>query len=402
MSTVTDSIESSNSPLVFKVVNSTAPVQSTNLDKIAIRTATRALAGMQKEALVDYGATTWRMVCDEGPWLNGTDLAPFPLGFFTAGLVASYMSEYLSHAKRENIVINKLEVKVDNHYGMEGSLMKGTMIGSALPVEVTFNVEADTTKAMIQTLAYRAVATSPADAYLRHSKSSIFTLNQNDKQIEVTRVNVSDSIQPEKPSALFNDAKVSLESQACAAIIEKCPEIDSLGGEKLGTVKSAAVGLEDNQKRQVHVRGVGTLREDGLKAIEVACFQPIGSVFRLLSDDSALVGGSERAPSGLAYLSAGLSYCFMTQLGRYASVAKQKMNGYQIVQDTNFCLPVELNFEPELANSFAVDTHVYIDTEEDEAATQKLLDMGEQTCYLHAACRAELKTHVRTKNGQTS
>lgn len=60
-----------------------------------MRAATRALAGMQKEALVDYGPTgaTWRVVCDEGPWLNGTDLAPLPLGFFTAGLIASYMAE---------------------------------------------------------------------------------------------------------------------------------------------------------------------------------------------------------------------------------------------------------------------------------------------------------------------
>ena len=38
-------------------------------------TATRALAGMQKEALVSDGRNgeCWRMFCDEGPWLNGTD-----------------------------------------------------------------------------------------------------------------------------------------------------------------------------------------------------------------------------------------------------------------------------------------------------------------------------------------
>lgn len=109
-----------------------------------VRTATRALAGMQKEALVSCGptASVWRIVCDEGPWLNGTDLAPFPLGFFTAGLIASYMSEYLTHAKRGGIEVNLLEVQVDNHYTMEGSLLKGTMKGTALPVEVTFRCDA--------------------------------------------------------------------------------------------------------------------------------------------------------------------------------------------------------------------------------------------------------------------
>jgi hypothetical protein len=97
---------------------------------------------------------------------------------------------------------------------------------------------------------------------------------------------------------------------------------------------------------------VGILREDGLKSIRVACFQPVGSVFGLLSDDSALVGGQERAPCGLSYLCAGISFGFMTQLGRYA---------------------------------------------EDEEATQTLLNMGEQTCYLHAACRSAIKTRIRVE-----
>jgi len=128
-------IETSTHPLVFKVANAselplTAP---RNGRRLSYRTATRALQGMQKEAIVSCAnsATTWRMVCDEGPWLNGTDLAPFPLGFFTAGLVASYMSEFMTHAKNQGVSVDGLEVMVDNLYSMEGSLMKGTMTGSA-------------------------------------------------------------------------------------------------------------------------------------------------------------------------------------------------------------------------------------------------------------------------------
>jgi uncharacterized OsmC-like protein len=271
------------------------------------------------------------------------------------------------------------------------------MIGSALPVEVTFYVEASANNAMLQTLAYRAVATSPADAYLRNSHDSTFSLNKNDIKIAVTRVKATSDQQPAKPTALFQQAQVSLESQVGENIIEKLPDVDSLGGEKLGTKRSSAVGLSDTQNRQVHVRGVGKLREDGIKEMQVACFEPIGSVFKLLSDDSKRVGGQERAPSGLAYFSAGLSYCFMTQLGRYAAVAKQKMSQYQIVQETSFCLPTAILVDNVLATSAAVNTHVYIDTAEDEAATQTLLDMGEQTCYLHAACRTKLKTHVKSQ-----
>lgn len=92
-----DCIEKSIHPLVFKLDNSGDDLLSAPREgkRLQYRTATRALAGMQKEALVsDSGSgSCWRVVCDEGPWLSGTDLAPFPLGFFTAGLVASYMSE---------------------------------------------------------------------------------------------------------------------------------------------------------------------------------------------------------------------------------------------------------------------------------------------------------------------
>jgi organic hydroperoxide reductase OsmC/OhrA len=132
-----------------------------------------------------------------------------------------------------------------------------------------------------------------------------------------------------------------------------------------------------------------------MKELEVACFQPIGSVFRLLSDDSAAVGGQERAPAGLVYLSAGISFCFMTQLGRYAKVAKHDMQGYQIVQDTSFSPPYALNEKNEVPNSCPVDTDVFIENEEDEEKTQTLLNMGEQTCYIHAACRSAIKTKVK-------
>ena len=83
------SIESSPHPLIFKIANRDPLPSSHSNDKnqIAIHTMTRALDGMQKEAIVNdsFTNTAWRMVCDEGPWLNGTDLSSFPLGFFSTG-----------------------------------------------------------------------------------------------------------------------------------------------------------------------------------------------------------------------------------------------------------------------------------------------------------------------------
>ncbi|MCP4450091.1 MAG: hypothetical protein GY809_01410, partial [Planctomycetes bacterium] len=75
-----------------------------------------------------------------------------------------------------------------------------------------------------------------------------------------------------------------------------------------------AVGLQAEQKRMVHVRTHGRIRSDGMKVLTVQCIQPAGSVFEFLSDDSIAVGGQERAPSGLALLSCGIAFCFMTQI----------------------------------------------------------------------------------------
>lgn len=396
-----DCIENGAHPLVFKQ-NAGKPLALAASDegrRLSVRTATRALAGMQKEALVNYGptGTTWRVVCDEGPWLNGTDLAPFPLAFFTAGLVASYMSEFLTHAKQADVEIHELEVQVDNLYGMEGSLIRGTMVGSALPVEATFRARTTAADSQVLQLAHLAVASSPADTLLRNAVDSIFTLNHNGKQLPVTRVAASSRPQEEDPAALFQAAAPNGNPDFAEDVLLRLDDVDTLGGEKLGTERSSAVGLSDEQKRQVHVRGVGSLREDGMKELEVACFQPIGSVFRFLSDDSALVGGQERAPSGLAYLSAGISFCFMTQLGRYAHVAKHDMHSYQIVQHSSFSPPAALNEKGEAPTCAAVDTDVFIGNAEDEEKTQTLLNMGEQTCYLHAACRSGIKTRIRLK-----
>ena len=394
-----DSIETSPFPLVFKQERA-APVElkaNRQGRRLQLRTATRALAGMQKEALINYGPTdtTWRVVCDEGPWLNGTDLAPFPLGFFTAGLVASYMSEFMAQAKRAEVEVHDLEVIVDNLYGMEGSLMRGTMVGSAQPVEVTFRATTSTDAREALQLAHLAVASSPADALLRNAVDSLFTLNHNGQTLPVTRVAASAAPQHKDPTLLFSEARPGAVSDYATDILQRLDGVDTLGGEKLGSERSSAVGLSDTQKRQVHVRGVGTLRDDGMKDLQVACFQPVGSVFRFLSDDSAAVGGQERAPCGLVYLSAGISFCFMTQLGRYAHVAKHKMHSYQIVQDTSFSVPAAINDKEEMPTSAAVDTHVYVGNEEDEDKTQTLLNMGEQTCYLHAACRTGIKTRIK-------
>ena len=152
---------------------------------------------------------------------------------------------------------------------------------------------------------------------------------------------------------------------------------------------AGGVGLQTEQKRTVRVFTECTLREDGIKSIEVQCISPAGSKFELLSDNSRAAGGLERAPSGLAYLSAGVAFCFMTQIGRYAQITKQDLKNYRIIQDTGFRLAQDC--EPDAT---AVETLVCLDTGETRDKSIQLVRMSEQTCYIHASYRLPMRTNV--------
>ncbi|MBW3667278.1 MAG: OsmC family peroxiredoxin, partial [Actinobacteria bacterium] len=112
---------------------------------VPVRTWARALAGMQKEALVVNGATgrAWRLVSDEGPYLDGHDRAPCPLCTFIAGMVSSYMSEITALASEHEVGLRDIRLTLDTFYSMEGSALKGTMIGGAGPPRLVAEIAAD-------------------------------------------------------------------------------------------------------------------------------------------------------------------------------------------------------------------------------------------------------------------
>jgi hypothetical protein len=155
-----------------------------------------------------------------------------------------------------------------------------------------------------------------------------------------------------------------------------------------GVEGGAGSSLQATQKRTLHVRAICTIRDDGLKEARVQRFKPLGSNFRFLGDETR----QERAPSSLAYLSAGDGFCFMTQIGRYAHIVKQNLTRYSIVQDTVF------NITADKATADPVDTNTFLQTEEEEnEAAQRTLFMSERTCFLHAAIRQSNKINIHVQ-----
>lgn len=372
-----DSIDKSGHPLAYKVVQDASLADNLPQQTHTLQTAVRALEGMQKEAIVTDASsgTVWRLVSDEGPYLNGTDLAPFPLAFFTTGMALSFTEAFLQQAQQLGVTIHQYQLTQDNRYTMEGSAIRGDMIGGALPVEMLVEVESDANQEQIQAVAAAAKKASPAQALLQQALTNTFSLQHNGRDTAVTSITPSPHSPPPDPTPQFSNIPPLPDNTYTKDIITKQKTAETLFGVEGG----AGSSLQAAQKRILHVRGICTIRPDGLKQVDVQLFKPIGSTFRFLGDNS----DKECAPSSLVYLSAGIGFCFMTQIGRYAHITKQALHAYSIVQQTRFN-----------TTAHPVDTHVYLTSDEPDEVAQKTVAMSERTCFLHAAMRQTTDTNI--------
>ena len=381
-------------PLVFKFddLPATAALDAPD-DAQNFHVEVRALEGMQKEATVrqsERSGQAWRMVSDEGPYLNGTDLAPFPLAFFAAGLHFCYMTQLVRLCRDRGIALRGLRSGQDTRYTMTGSALKGDMTGSGIPVDLDVAIDAELSPEAAGKLVARALAESPGHAVMRDLFRNTFALQLNGSTVKLVD-------QEHSPNALFPDPVRDFESIRPTPaghfhpdIITKTETVEV----QHGVTGGAGSSLKSEQKRTLHVRSDACLLDKGLLQTDIRLFQPLGSSFRFLSD----TGTGDTAPPPLAYLSAGIGFCYMTQLGRYAHITKQKLESMRIVQ-TNGYKPS--GAAGPNAAATAVDTHVYINADESEDVARKSVRMGEQTCFLHASMREAYPTVLRaTLNGK--
>ena len=137
----------------------------------------------------------------------------------------------------------------------------------------------------------------------------------------------------------------------------------------------------------------------GLVDVQTWLKAPAGSHFGFQTDELSLTGAS--APSGLALLSAGVSFCYMTQLLRYAEYLKYKVRSIRMVQYNPFGVRQDA-LGTTVGMAAPADTHLFLNGDEPDEVMQRLLVMGAQTCYLHAALKNALAPVVQlTYNGQS-
>ena len=384
----TDIIGSSGVAPFFKVANPeglgiNAPQ---NRKGDALRTCVRSLSGFQKEALVRSALTgdVWRLVSDEGPYLNGHDAAPCPLAFLSTGMVASFMNEILALAKLRNVEIRKLKLIQDNFYTMKGSMPKRTMVGGAENIELQVEIDCDLDDSALNGFLIQATYASPLNGLMRGQLDSLFKLSKNGQELPT---NVAQELKGDllaDPGDQFQNTTVTPSDFDLVGPVGITPKKDV----PKGTV-SGGSSLTDEQDRRLNIGAIAVMREDGLKEIQQMQYSPHGTSFKFLSSEDG------RAPDANSLISAGIGFCFMTQFGRFVSMLKLDLSDYRIIQDTHFSLGGASGNTGKAGEADPIETHVYLETGESDAVAQEMLDISEQTCFLHAFCRTDLKTKLK-------
>lgn len=383
-----DIIGSSGLPPFFPVANADSVIidAPANRRGDALRTWVRSLSGFQKEALVRSARTgrTWRLVSDEGPYLNGHDAAPCPLAFLSCGMVASYLNEIVALAETEGVEIRKLRLEQNNYYTMKGSMPKRTMVGGAEPIELLVEVDCDLDDGALNTLLMNAVHAAPLNGLIRGRLESLFKLAKNGTGLPTSKATELDSPLFPDPGNSFAVAEPAGDDLTLMEPIGPTPRKEVA----LGT-SAAAGSLAAEQDRRLNIGAVAVLRENGIKDIQQMQYSPYGTSFRFLSSEDG------RAPDANTLVSAGIGFCFMTQFGRFVSMLKLDLPDYRIVQDTHFSLGGASGRTGQAGAADPVETHVYLETSESDDLAREMLDISEQTCFLHALCRTDLKTRLR-------
>lgn len=334
-----------------------------------IQVEARQMFAHQKEAITSegIGGDTWRLPSDEGLHLHGTDLAPFPLGFFNAGIQGDLFHLIYQLAKPEGINIQNIHIELSNHYWLTGSFILGTGVGHAEPTNITIKIDSSAPQSTVNKIIHQAIQLSPAIQYLRDQLKNSFALYINGRRRPIVGL-LECTNNAVDPFLSHNKAPSPISTNSNQDLLIKLPIKEE------GEVKPAPKTIDGKMLR--NVLGSGSWKKgDPYAQISTWLELPGTTHFSYKTD----VGGHRIAPSGLSLLSSGIAFCFMTQLARYVEGMKMNIHGIRLVQIN----PYQLNNE--LGKALPIQTHLFLNGDAPEETHTKLLEIAERTCYLHAA-----------------
>ena len=341
----------------------------------------------QKEAVVEegQGGPTWRLASDEGLHLKGTDLAPFPLGYYNAGLQADLAGRIARLAMTRGIIIERLSMTLITAYSLTGSFVQGTGQGVAEHVTVDLDIAAGAPTAAISALARDAVAASPALAMVTTQIDNTFALYVNGRRRNPTTLPASSAADVADPFIKYARLPQPLAGAADASRL-----VVKTGEQQPGEPILAPVAGKVIRE----IKGHGELTDPkGHFRTKVALNLPGSSYFEFSADES----GAGTAPTGLTLATAGIAFCYITQISRYIENMKLPIRGIRLVQSSPYGITSDGR-----GMAAACDTHLFLNGETDDDTFEMLQRVAANTCYLHQTMIQMPPVRITVRhNGQT-
>ena len=362
-------IDANGYPICFMTrKGSRSPVLLGNPGADAILLEVRQVGQHQKESVVREGAggSLWRTASDEGVHLKGTDLAPFPLGYFNAGLQSDLAGRILKLAGKRRLPVSGLSIKLKNGYSLTGSFKQGTGVGvgeyCAVDVDVAGNLKGEQAAELVRD----AIDASPCFAMLTDTLDNTFALYVNGRRRDPTTLLASLASNADDPYLKYRTLPVPLaDTSTLPDLIVKLP------GKQPGEPIVAPV--EGKVVREV--TGSGEVVDlSGLYRSKTGLNLPASSSFQYVTDESA----ADRAPSGLALATAGIAYCYITQICRYIETQKLPIRDVRLVQTSPYSIDADGR-----GRAKPCDTHLFMNGEATEDTFETLMRVAANTCYLH-------------------
>ncbi len=359
----------------------------------------RQMAHHQKEAVVTEGASgsAWRLTSDEGRHLSGTDLAPFPLGIFNAGLHGDLFNRLLATAAAAGLPVDDLRIHLDNRYSLTGSFVRGDAVGQAEPTRITVRVKSPAEASAVHAWVDRALAASPALAALRMPLVNTFAIYVNGRRRPVRALPASTAADAPDPYLVHTRPP-----RPVAGPDPLQPLVRRTGEQRPGVSQPAQASPTGRVLRLI-VGDSHRLDPAGVTETNTWLDLPAASHFALRTDERPGTGSAgDQGPSGLALLSAGIVFCYMTQLSRYIENMKLDIGGVRIVQYTPFALEGSLADGTLAGRALPVDTHLFLNGGAADALFERLQKIAATTCYLHATLASALPPEVTVEHERST
>ena len=360
---------------------------------------TRQMDILQKESIGyegDLNSTSFRLTSDEGKHLNGTDLAPFPLGFFNASIHGDIVGTIMKQATLKGLKIDNIDCEVLNSYYLTGSFVKGDGKGHAEPTTINLDIATSENQDDIKNLILSASKMAPVLAGLRTPLKNTFALYANGRRKDLSSLNESSKTDAEDPYQQYKvEPSPSNSDNYSDRMIVKTGEVSAGTVEPVDgyNVPKSQDGNAENPKFNKIIRTIvgksSTNANSKIVEVDTVLGLPGMTHFVISSDIDGVI-----APSPVNVMGAAISFCFLTQTHRYIHHQKFAIEGLRMSQYATFKENSDGKVE-----MMPLDTHLYMNGTAPDEHNEKLIDMSERTCYLHATlCEAlEPKININFK-----